>query len=205
MLGTTCSNDVWCDLGKPVLSPVTGRYEVANGQPLPTLGTFTTVVSLQGGDSSLGKSVDFIVTKVPRLNLLGCSAIVRLNVNTPTLLGLPAEKQEGPISVRPIFDDLRPDPILQDACRQLCQEFPELSNSELGCLKDFQLEVKFKPETKPIICKPRVVPFAIQEDLYQAYDTGIARGMWLPTQFNDYGTPVVPIRKPILPGQLAKL
>ena len=200
-----CSNDVWCDLGKPALSPVTGRYEVANGQPLPTLGTFTTVVSLQGGKSSQGKSVDFIVTKVPRLNLLGRSAIVRLNVNIPALLGLPAEKQEGPISVRPIFDDLRPDPTLQDACRQLCQEFPELFKSELGCLKDFQLEVKFKPETKPIFCKPRVVPFAIQEDLCQAYDAGIARGVWLPTQFNDYGTPMVPIRKPSLPGQPAKL
>ena len=53
-----CSNDVWCDLGKPARSPVTGRYEVPNGQPLPTLGTFMTVVSLQGGDSSQGKSVE---------------------------------------------------------------------------------------------------------------------------------------------------
>ena len=107
--------------------------------------------------------------------------------------------------MRPIFDDLRPDPTLQDACRQLCQEFPEQFKSELGCLKDSQLEVKFKPETKPIFCKPRVVPFAIQEDLCQAYDAGIARGVWLPTQFNDYGTPVVPIREPSLPGQPAKL
>ena len=29
--------------------------------------------------------------------------------------------------------------------------------------------------------------------------------MWLPTQFNDYGTPVVSIREPSLPGQPAKL
>ena len=173
--------------------------------PLLTLGTFTTVVSLQGGDSSQDKSVDFVVTKVPQLNLLGRSATVRLNVNTPALLGLPAEKQEGPISVRPIFDDLRPDPTLQDTCRQLCQEFPELFKPELRCLMYFQLEVKFKPETKPIFCKPWVVPFAIQEDLYQVYDAGIARGVWLPTQFNNYGTPVVPIHKPSLPGQLTKL
>ena len=107
--------------------------------------------------------------------------------------------------MRPIFDDLRPDPTLQDTCRQLCQEFPELFKPELGCLKDYQLEVKFNPETKPFFCKPQVVPFAIQEDLCQAYDVGIARGVWLPTQFNDCGTPVVPIRKPSLPGQPAKL
>ena len=64
-----CSEDVWCDLGKPPLSPATGRYEVANGQPLPTLGIFSTIVTLPGEDSSDGKAVEFTVTKVPRLNL----------------------------------------------------------------------------------------------------------------------------------------
>ena len=200
-----CSTDVWSKLGKPLLSPVTGRYEVANGQPLPTLGRFKMVVSLQGEDSSQGKSVDFIVTKVPRLNLLGRKAIVRLCINVTALLGLPVDKQEGPSSIRPIFDDLKVDHTLQDACKQLCKEFPELFKPELGCLKDFQLEVKFKPDAKPIFCKARVVPFAIQEDLCQAYDAGIAKGVWQPTQFNEYGTPVVPIRKPCLPGQPAKL
>ena len=33
-----CSTDVWSELGKPLLYPVTGRYEVANRQSLPTLG-----------------------------------------------------------------------------------------------------------------------------------------------------------------------
>ena len=41
-------------------------------------------------------------------------------------------------------------------------------------MKDFELEVKFKPEAKPVFCKPRVVQFALLEDLYQAYDAGIA-------------------------------
>ena len=40
-----CSEDVWCDLEKPPLSPATGRYEVENGQPLPTLGIFSAVVT----------------------------------------------------------------------------------------------------------------------------------------------------------------
>ena len=65
---------------------------------------------------------------------------------------------------------------------------------------------KFKPDAKPIFCKARVVPLAIQEDLCQAYNARIAKGVWQPTQFNDYGTPVdLPIRKPCLPGQPAKL
>jgi len=61
--------------------------------------------------------------------------------------------------------------------------------------------VKFKEDAKPIFCKPRVVPYAIQEDLNHAYDAGIKRGVWKPTNFNAYGSPVVPIRKALLPGQ----
>ena len=80
-------------------------------------------------------------------------------------------------------------------------EFPDLFKPELGCPKDFQLEVKFKPEAKPVFCKPRVVPFALLEDLNQAYDAGIAQGVWKPVQFNSYGTPVVLIRKSCTPNQ----
>ena len=39
------------------------------------------------------------------------------------------------------------------------------------------------------------------DDLNAAYEVGIRRGIWVPTSFNDYGTPVVPVRKALLPGQ----
>ncbi|XP_065651290.1 uncharacterized protein LOC136079479 [Hydra vulgaris] len=79
-------------------------------------------------------------------------------------------------------------------------EFPDLFKPELGCLKEFELEIKFKPDYKPIFCRPRSVPFAIQ-DLIDAYEAGIKHGIWKRTQFNDKGTPVVPIQKNALPGQ----
>ena len=39
---------------------------------------------------------------------------------------------------------------LQKASKHFCQEFPDLFKPELGCLKDFELEVKFKPKARPI-------------------------------------------------------
>ena len=45
------------------------------------------------------------------------------------------------------------------------------------------------------------MPFAIQVDLAQAYERGIAKWVWRPAQFNDFGTPVVPLKKPLRPGQ----
>ena len=41
----------------------------------------------------------------------------------------------------------------------------------------------------------------MQEDLNAAYEAGIQKGVWVPTSFNEYGTPVVPVRKAPLPGQ----
>ena len=41
----------------------------------------------------------------------------------------------------------------------------------------------------------------MQEDLNQAYDVGIAKGIWKPVTFSEYGTPVVPVRKQSHPNQ----
>ena len=62
---------------------------------------------------------------------------------------------------------------LQKACQELCKELLDLFKPELGCLKDYELKVKFKPDTKPIYCKPRTVPLALLDDLNQAYEAGI--------------------------------
>ena len=60
----------------------------------------------------------------------------------------------------------------------ICGEFPTLFESTLGCLKDFSLDIRFKPEAKPIFKKPRPVPFSILQDLNEAYKAGIKRGVW---------------------------
>ena len=72
---------------------------------------------------------------------------------------------------------------------------------ELGCLKDFELEIKFKPEARPIFGQPIPVPLVILEDLNDTYEGGIRKGVWKPTDFNAYGTLVVPVLKAICPGQ----
>ena len=45
------------------------------------------------------------------------------------------------------------------------------------------------------------MPISLQEDLNQTLDRGIQKGIWIPTNFNDYGTPIVPIRKSLRPGE----
>ena len=95
------------------------------------------------------------------------------------LLGVSSTPGKGTIqNLQSITDtkEPKPDEELQQACRKLCGEFTEHFKPELGCLKDFQLEIKFKAESNPTFCKPRPVPFAILDDLNQAYDAGYCKG-----------------------------
>ena len=184
------SADVWKSIGEPHLRPVRNRFESASKHPLPVIGTFTTDVTCSNSTSQ--QNIQFVVTKVPHLNLLGRSAISKLNISVDNLLGTNRIH-----SVR----NNETDQSLQKACKQICQEFPSLFEPGLGTLKDYELDIKFKPDASPVFIKPRPVPLALQDDLAAAYDAGIAKGVWKTAQFNEYGTPVVPIRKKTLSGQ----
>ena len=124
------------------------------------------------------------------MNLLGRDAVKALGITVDDFF----------FSTAKAISSAEIDRDLQSACLKLFDDYADLFKPELGCLRDVELEIEFKSESKPIFMKSRPVPFAIQDDLARAYDAGIARGVWTPTQFNDWGTPVVPIRKPPLSG-----
>ena len=62
--------------------------------------------------------------------------------------------------------------------------------------------MKFKADAILVFHKARPVPFALRDDLVKGYEEGIAKGDCKPVQFNEYGTPVVPIRKEHTLGSL---
>ena len=117
--------------------------------------------------------------------MLGRTAIHLLAINILVLLGQPGINTCSD-DIHAILEDNKPYHALPKACKQLCKKFPDLFKPELGCLKDYELEVALRPNAKPVFCKPRTVPFAILEDLKAAYDAGIKKGIWVPTQFNEY-------------------
>jgi len=70
--------------------------------------------------------------------------------------------------------------------QNFCEDYTERFKQELGCPRDFELEISFKSDAKPVFCKPRSVPFAIHEDLAQEYESEIPRGVWTPVKFNGW-------------------
>ena len=193
-----CSRKLWTEIGRPKLRPAQIHYVSAAGDPLPVLGTFQAKARV--GNPPRYKTITLNVSPRPHLNLLGRTAIHQLGIDILLLL---QGSNNAPCveKIKKIQSNDTSDPELRNACLEVCKNFPDLFKAELGCLKDVELEVAFKPNTNPVFCKPRTVPYAILEDLNASYDEGIKKGIWIPTQFNDYGTPVVPVRKAPLPGQ----
>eukprot|EP00795_Rhopilema_esculentum_P007931 gene7931-biopygen9137 len=140
------------------------------------------------------RDIKYTVSEIPELNLLGRTATKELGISVDQALN-------DVESCHAVFSNLKADIKLQEKCKKLCNEFKDLWKPELGCLKDYELEVKFKPNVQPIFRKARPVPFAMEADLEEEYQKGITKGVWEATQFCQFGTPVVPIKKAVLPGQ----
>ena len=116
--------------------------------------------------------------------MLGQTAIHQLDIDICVLLREPGINTHRD-DTHAIWEDNKPDQALHKACKQLCMKFQQLFKSELGCLKNYELEIAFQPNAKPVFCKTRAVPLAILEDLHTAYNAGIKKGIWVTTQFNE--------------------
>ena len=168
------------------------QYESASKHSLPIIGTFVAKTSIQ--ESEEVHDIKYTVSEIPELNLLGQTATKEL--------GIPVDQAlQDAEPCRAVFSNLKADTKLQEKCKKLCIEFKDLWKPDLGCLKDYELEVKFKSNAQPIFRKARQVSFALEADLEEEYKKGITTGVRETTQFGQFGTPVVPIKKVLLPGQ----
>lgn len=150
----------------PALTTTDNKYEAANKAALPVLGKVSLDIALKTPSfTTLKRCLNFNVTSFPHLNLLGRNDLPKLEISLDKCL---LENQVQ--LIYKVFDHLKTDAALQRDCEQMCDEFPNLFKPDLGRMKDFQLEVRFKPEVTPKFNRPRSVPVAVEEDLADAYN-----------------------------------
>ena len=176
-----CDLNVWKRLGYPTLAPARKIYHSATGNRISIKGIFT--VQASTSKEASWRPITINVTNIDGLNLIGRTSIEEFNIDVNKLL-----RNVNSISSMSIS-------LLTKECKKLCSEFQEIVEPGLGCLKNFELDIKFKEDATPIFRKPRTVPFALLEDVKEALEAGVRRGIWKTVDFNDWGTPVVPIRK----------
>ena len=170
---TFCCEATWQTLGKPTLQPVTIRYQVAEGSPLPVVGQFQSTASIDGKLPDVTFPV--IVTKVPNLNLLGRLAIMKLKLTNLTDhladTSFDGEEMEDDVDsvclVRTISRQINPDnpllvvretakdPILAQVMRFVKEGWPHAFSEEL---KDFKkLENSLSTENGCVFYGLRVI------------------------------------------------
>ena len=189
--GNFISTHVWLELGKPELSNQYIQYQSASGHDMPINGTFFAnafyIASGKQADCTL--LVSNSRTAIKALDISVDNLSFSLQVNTPSISG----------EAKPNLQ------WLQKKCENLCQQYGHVFKQELRVLQDYKLEIEFKPDVTPVFKRPRSVPFAMHEDLLHALDAGITKGIWTPTHFYDWGTPVVPVRKAPRPDGTASI
>ena len=170
---TFCCEATWQTLGKPTLQPVTIRYQVAEGNPLPVVGQFQSTASIDGKSPDVTFPV--IVTKVPNLNLLGRLAMMKLKLTNLTDhladTSFDGEEMEDDVDsvclVRTISRQINPDnpllvvretakdPILSQLMRFVKEGWPHAFSEEL---KDFKkLENSLSTENGCVFYGLRVI------------------------------------------------
>ena len=170
---TFCCEAMWQTLGKPTLQPVTIRYQVAEGSPLPVVGQFQSTASIDGKSPDVTFPV--IVTKVPNLNLLGRLAMMKLKLTNLTDhladTSFDGEEMEDDVDsvclVRTISRQINPDnpllvvretakdPILAQVMRFVKEGWPHAFSEEL---KDFKkLENSLSTENGCVFYGLRVI------------------------------------------------
>ena len=153
---TFCCEATWQTLGKPTLQPVTIRYQVAEGSPLPVVGQFQSTASIDGKSPDVTFPV--IVTKVPNLNLLGRLAMMKLKLTNLTDhladTSFDGEEMEDDVDsvclVRTISRQINPDnpllvvretakdPILSQLMRFVKEGWPHAFSEELKNFKKLE-------------------------------------------------------------------
>jgi len=129
--GSFLSVSTWEQLGRPRLQQTSFTYQSASSHSMPVQGCFTAKTLFpKSGQISV---VSFMVTAIPGLNLLGRSSIKQMGISLDRML-YPESIGHSPVQALTLKQDVP----LQRACQQLCEQFPELFQSEMGCLKDFE-------------------------------------------------------------------
>ena len=98
----------------------------------------------------------YTVADVPDLNLLGQTATKKMGISVYQIL-------DSTQPCNAVFSHLKADTKLCNQCQQICDEFPDLWKPELGCLRDYELEVEYKLQSNPIFANQSQYPLRFKK------------------------------------------
>ncbi|UYV79719.1 K02A2.6-like [Cordylochernes scorpioides] len=77
----------------------------------------------------------------------------------------------------------------------LIENYANLFNNDLGCLKDVKLNICIKRDAAPVFCKARSLPFAMKKKVEDELEDMVDKGILEPLDYADWAAPIVPVLK----------
>ena len=74
-------------------------------------------------------------------------------------------------------------------------EFPEFFEARMGKLKGVQAKITLSANARPVYCKARPVPFALQAKVDTEIDRLVSKGVLIPVEQSKWTSPIVLVRK----------
>jgi len=79
--------------------------------------------------------------------------------------------------------------------QSVIHKYSSVFRTDLGCYKHKTFDLILKENSRPIFCKPRVLPFSLKDRVSKELDRLIAADLLVPVETSDWGTPIVPVVK----------
>ena len=73
--------------------------------------------------------------------------------------------------------------------------YQEVFKNELGCMRDFKVNIKLKQNAKPHFLKARPVPYAIESRIERELDRLVSSGVYQACNYSTWATTIVSVVK----------
>lgn len=84
----------------------------------------------------------------------------------------------------------------QHLCKDLLYSYRTLFEPKLGCIQGVTAKIQLRPDAKPMFCRHRPVPLALQDKVTKALNEMIDRGTLTKVRTSSWASPMVTVPKP---------
>lgn len=170
------SNDLYkSNFSHIPLSVTNKKLRSYTGEPIQTIG----YVSLPVSYSKITHTIDLFVVRNGGPPLLGRDFIRTFNLElSPAINVVQLESNNESMVIN-----------------KLMKQFPKLFSGNLGTFNKYSVDLRLKPDSKPIFIKARPVPYSLKEKINKELDRLVGLGILQPVDHSDYASPIVPALK----------
>lgn len=156
---------------KNILKSSAKKLYAYGGDVINIIGEFIAMVKFR----NKSKTIPFVVTNTCSAPILGRDFMVKFDVGLSNINSI-KDVNEGVLNIK--------------------KRFVNVFNEDLGLYTGGTVKLSIGKDVKPVFCKPRPIPLAWRSEIEKQLKDLVGKGVLVPVDNSEWGTPLVPIVKP---------